>query len=182
MASTAAPSAAFLSPRPVHRAAAMAAASVTRTSSRARFRSECCGVWRAMGVLVFLSVGRRGEPSPDAPDSKPKLLVPESRLSSAVYAFRCFFDRYERYGAMNVVYLLTAITGLDRLPKADAKRIMEALEQVALSHPQRMSFVTEMLGQRGDWRLRKGNYRAVYRITEAAIIVHEIGPRKEVYR
>jgi mRNA interferase RelE/StbE len=83
---------------------------------------------------------------------------------------------------MNVVYLLTAITGLDRLPKADAKRIMEALEQVALSHPQRMSFVTEMLGQRGDWRLRKGNYRAVYRITEAAIIVHEIGPRKEVYR
>src|SRR3954452_11475152 len=39
MASTAAPSPPFLSPRPTHRPAAMAAASVTRTSSRARLRS-----------------------------------------------------------------------------------------------------------------------------------------------
>ena len=39
MASTAAPSAPFLSPRPTQRPAAIAAASVTRTSSRARLRS-----------------------------------------------------------------------------------------------------------------------------------------------
>src|SRR4051794_4860402 len=39
MASTAAPSPPFLSPRPTHRPAAIAAASVTRTSSRARLRS-----------------------------------------------------------------------------------------------------------------------------------------------
>src|SRR3954449_10993809 len=39
MALTAAPSAPFLSPRPTHRPAAMAAASVTRTSSSARLRS-----------------------------------------------------------------------------------------------------------------------------------------------
>ncbi len=39
MASTAAPSAPSLSPRPIHRDAAMAAASVTRTMSRARLRS-----------------------------------------------------------------------------------------------------------------------------------------------
>src|SRR6476661_8934974 len=39
IASTAAPSALFLSPRPTQRPAAMAAASVTRTSSRARLRS-----------------------------------------------------------------------------------------------------------------------------------------------
>src|SRR6202162_1376591 len=38
MASTAAPSAVFLSPRPIHRALASAPASVTRTSSRARLR------------------------------------------------------------------------------------------------------------------------------------------------
>ena len=42
MASTAAPSAPFLSPRPIHRDAASAAASVTRTSSRARLRSGTC--------------------------------------------------------------------------------------------------------------------------------------------
>ncbi len=39
MALTATPSAPFLSPRPTHRPAAIAAASVTRTSSSARLRS-----------------------------------------------------------------------------------------------------------------------------------------------
>src|SRR2546423_2398331 len=43
IASTAAWSAASLSPRPIHRAAPIAAASVTRTSSRARFRSGGSG-------------------------------------------------------------------------------------------------------------------------------------------
>src|SRR5947208_7460969 len=42
MASTAAPSAPFLSPRPIHRDAASAAASVTRTSSNAKLRSGAC--------------------------------------------------------------------------------------------------------------------------------------------
>ena len=42
MALTAAASAPFLSPRPTHRAEAIAAASVTRASSSARFRS---GAW-----------------------------------------------------------------------------------------------------------------------------------------
>src|SRR3954452_12101115 len=41
IALTAAPSAPFLSPRPTQRPAAMAAASVTRTSSSARLRSGC---------------------------------------------------------------------------------------------------------------------------------------------
>ncbi|MFC5127251.1 hypothetical protein ACFPRL_29180 [Pseudoclavibacter helvolus] len=50
MASTAAPSAAFLSPRPMNGVARMAAASVARTNSIARFRSgfakscPCSGV------------------------------------------------------------------------------------------------------------------------------------------
>ena len=42
MASTAAGSAPSLSPRPIQRPAASAAASVTRTSSMARFRSGAC--------------------------------------------------------------------------------------------------------------------------------------------
>ena len=44
MALTAAPSAPSLSPRPIHRDAASAAASVTRTSSMARLRSGAWGV------------------------------------------------------------------------------------------------------------------------------------------
>ncbi|CAB4916436.1 unannotated protein [freshwater metagenome] len=51
MAFTAAPSAPFLSPRPTQRAAAMAAASVTRISSRARLRS---GTSLVLGVVIVL--------------------------------------------------------------------------------------------------------------------------------
>src|SRR5437773_7364035 len=47
MASTAAPSTAFLSPRPIGRAAARAAASVARTRSRARLRSRGCAITSA---------------------------------------------------------------------------------------------------------------------------------------
>ena len=83
---------------------------------------------------------------------------------------------------MNLIYLPEALAGLRALPQADAKRMREALEQVAQSHPQRMSFVTEMVGRSGEWRLRKGDYRALYRVTEAAIIVVEIGLRREIYR
>src|SRR5581483_3954567 len=53
MASTAAWSAAFLSPRPIQRPAPMAAASVTRTSSRARLRS---------GRAVVIPLGSYGLP------------------------------------------------------------------------------------------------------------------------
>ena len=54
MASTAAPSAPSLSPRPIHRDAAMAAASVTRTMSSARLRSG----WVERGSAMARQVSR----------------------------------------------------------------------------------------------------------------------------
>ena len=54
MASTAAPSAPILSPRPIQRLAAMAAASVVRTRSMARFRS---GAWRDVTTAVTIVGG-----------------------------------------------------------------------------------------------------------------------------
>src|SRR5690242_16738922 len=51
IAFTAAPSAPFLSPRPTQRAAAIAAASVTRASSSARFLlGACCAGWGVPGM------------------------------------------------------------------------------------------------------------------------------------
>src|SRR6478609_372181 len=72
IALTATPSAPFLSPRPTQRPAAMAAASVTRTSSRARLRSgeegatdKESGMWLSdMAVIVAsTTVGRMGHMS-----------------------------------------------------------------------------------------------------------------------
>lgn len=60
MASTAAPSAPSFSPRPIHRDAASAAASVTRTSSRARLRSGACLSAAAMRRTLALAVRPRG--------------------------------------------------------------------------------------------------------------------------
>src|SRR6478735_3114145 len=83
MASTAAPSPPSLSPRPTQRPAAIAPASVTRTSSRARLRSGAsprAGVMAAIlplrsetvaaGILAVVST----EPQPVPKAAKPRLL------------------------------------------------------------------------------------------------------------
>lgn len=68
------------------------------------------------------------------------------------------------------------------LPKVDRKRLLEALESVAAQPTQRFAFVTQMVGQAGVWRLRKGDWRAVFRIREGDVIVDRVGHRREVYR
>src|SRR5215213_7411274 len=60
IASTAAPSPPFLSPRPTHRPAAMAAASVTRTSSSARLRSGAGRSARKPRPTVLVGRGLSG--------------------------------------------------------------------------------------------------------------------------
>ena len=83
---------------------------------------------------------------------------------------------------MDVVYTDTALRGLKALPKSDARRIRDAVRQVADQHPQRQSLVTEMVGKEGQWRLRKGDWRAIYTIADARIVVLDVGKRGEVYR
>ena len=72
MASTAAPSAPFLSPRPIQREAARAAASVTRTSSMARLRSgRCFSVMRGRYSAWFNgSVGQLSDPYQQGEDDE----------------------------------------------------------------------------------------------------------------
>ena len=69
IALTATPSAPFLSPLPTQRPAAIAAASVTRTSSRARFRSGTAGDTASLsGILV-------SDMSPTLPRADPSQMV-----------------------------------------------------------------------------------------------------------
>jgi mRNA interferase RelE/StbE len=71
---------------------------------------------------------------------------------------------------------------LAAVPKADRKRLREALEMVAAAPMSRFTFATRMVGETGVWRLRKGNWRAVYRIHQGDVILERIGHRKEIYR
>ena len=68
------------------------------------------------------------------------------------------------------------------MPKGDQARIIEALEQVAADVTVRMPFVTEMIGERGGWRLRKGDWRAIFVIEGADVAVTWVGNRREIYR
>lgn len=68
------------------------------------------------------------------------------------------------------------------MPRDDAERLRAALRQVAERHTERLSFVTELVGGQGLWRLRKGDYRALYRIEGDSLIVFGIGHRGEIYR
>jgi mRNA-degrading endonuclease RelE of RelBE toxin-antitoxin system len=83
---------------------------------------------------------------------------------------------------MDLVFELTALRQLRDIPKADAARIRAALQEIADTHPQRMPYATELAGSPTLWRARKGDYRAIYAITDKAIIVTEIGHRKDIYR
>ena len=68
------------------------------------------------------------------------------------------------------------------MPKADQARVLEALEQLAADFSVRMPFVTEMVGEPGVWRLRKGDWRAVFVIEGTDVVVTRVGSRREVYR
>ncbi len=83
---------------------------------------------------------------------------------------------------MDVIYEPAALKGLKAMPRADAKRMMDAIQQVADQHPQRMSYVTEMQGQADYWRARKGMWRAIYRQTGTTIVVVSISTRGEAYQ
>ena len=83
---------------------------------------------------------------------------------------------------VDVTYTDMALRALKTVPKSDAKRIREAVRQVADSHSQRQPFVTEMVGGEGQWRLRKGDWRAIYLMKGREIIVLDVGKRGEIYR
>jgi mRNA-degrading endonuclease RelE of RelBE toxin-antitoxin system len=75
-----------------------------------------------------------------------------------------------------------ALKQMKAMPKADQARIIEALEQVAADLTVRMPFVTEMIGEPGVWRLRKGDWRATFIIAGDDVVVTRVGSRREIYR
>ena len=83
---------------------------------------------------------------------------------------------------MPVIITPSALKQMKAMPKADATRMLAALEQVAADLTTRLPFVTEMVGQPGIWRLRKGDWRAVYVIEGVNIVVIKVGNRKEIYQ
>lgn len=83
---------------------------------------------------------------------------------------------------MTLIIPTAVLKQMKAVPKADRARIFDALELVADNLAMRMPFVTEMVGEPGVWRLRKGDWRATFVIDGADAVVIRVGNRREIYR
>ncbi|MCA1626393.1 MAG: type II toxin-antitoxin system RelE/ParE family toxin [Acidobacteria bacterium] len=79
-----------------------------------------------------------------------------------------------------VLILRRAQKELADLPKADYERIRDAI--AALAENPRPAGCKKLVGREG-WRMRSGDYRAIYEIDDAQkkVTVLDIGHRRDVY-
>jgi mRNA interferase RelE/StbE len=80
---------------------------------------------------------------------------------------------------LEVVYAATALKALKRIAKADAVSIMAKIDAHALD---RSSGDVKRLKGSDLYRLRHGDYRAVFAVTATALEVRAVAHRREVYR
>jgi mRNA interferase RelE/StbE len=71
---------------------------------------------------------------------------------------------------------------LAALPKADARRLLDRLDAVALVPDAQHLGVTALVGEPNAYRLRQGDWRAVFSIENGDVVVDRIAHRREVYR
>ncbi|HEY1934784.1 MAG TPA: type II toxin-antitoxin system RelE/ParE family toxin [Acetobacteraceae bacterium] len=68
------------------------------------------------------------------------------------------------------------------MPRPDAKRLREKLGRIAADPSGSNPAAKPLVGQAGVFRVRQGDWRAVYVIEDGDLIVDRVGSRKEVYR
>jgi len=71
---------------------------------------------------------------------------------------------------------------LAAMPKADARRLLDRLEKIAAAPYKPRQNVVALVGEPGAFRVRQGDWRAVFSIEEGDVIVDRVAHRREVYR
>ena len=76
----------------------------------------------------------------------------------------------------------SAAKALKKIPKADRKRIVDKIDNLAKSPPNQDA--TKMTGNNPFHKVRVGDYRIVYEIQDDVllILIVKIGRRKDIYR
>ena len=76
----------------------------------------------------------------------------------------------------------SAAKALQKVPKADQKRIAEKIDSLAENLPN--PDTTKMKGNNPFYKIRVGDYRIIYEIQEKVLIILivKIGHRKDVYK
>ena len=95
------------------------------------------------------------------------------------YGLYCLYFLYMKYA---VFMKQSAEKELGKLPKEAQQAIMDRI--VGLAHDPRPTGLEKMQGHAAAYRVRIGDYRAVYTIQdkEKTVTVEAIGDRKEIYR
>lgn len=84
--------------------------------------------------------------------------------------------------AYSIAFGKAAKRQFDKLPRPARQRLGEAIAELA-SDPRRAG-VVKLSGEDGLYRVRGGDYRAIYQIQDERllILVVKVGHRREVYR
>jgi mRNA interferase RelE/StbE len=71
---------------------------------------------------------------------------------------------------------------LAAMPRADARRLLNRLEQIAGAPEERHPNVVALAGATGSYCVRQGDWRAVFSIEDSDVILDRVAHRREVYR
>ena len=77
-------------------------------------------------------------------------------------------------------YKKSVAKDLKRIDKADAKRILDKIDEDLTDNPQRFPALTGAFA--GMRKLRVGDYRVVFVIIDQQVLILRIQDRKDVYR
>jgi mRNA-degrading endonuclease RelE of RelBE toxin-antitoxin system len=84
----------------------------------------------------------------------------------------------------SVGYRESAVVEFQTLPKAEQRRLRDALQRIADSFPKTPSHldVERIRGTETLWRLAFGEYRCVFRLEEDRLVVFAVGARTGFYQ
>jgi mRNA interferase RelE/StbE len=68
------------------------------------------------------------------------------------------------------------------MPRTEARRLLDRLEKIADTPHKPHPNVVPLEGEPGAFRVRQGNWRAVFSIEEGDVIVDRVAHRREVHR
>jgi mRNA-degrading endonuclease RelE of RelBE toxin-antitoxin system len=83
----------------------------------------------------------------------------------------------------SVGYRESAVVEFQALPRAEQRRLKDALQRIADSFPRNPSDldVERIRGTETLWRLAFGDYRCVFRLEKDRLIVFTVGARRGFY-
>jgi mRNA interferase RelE/StbE len=82
---------------------------------------------------------------------------------------------------MAIRYTNRALRGLRNMPRRNAETFMTAFRQIA-DDPRRRDIQIVRLQGRAGYRIRAGEYRAIFEWNGEDIVVLDAGPRGSIYR